>query len=310
MKKFLKKVKNGLIYIVIRTVVVFLSYMPEAFVRVFFSFIGRAAYYLAVKERKIAIKNLSMVFSGKSKKEIRRMAKKVFRDLALNFSEVLYIKRIGSGNLSGKFVVKGIEYAREAYEKNRGVIFLSGHVGCFEMLSVFLSASGFPMTVVGTKLYDRRLDRLLVRNRQSHKVRYVERGGNTMDVMRRLKKGECFGVLFDLDTRVPGVYADFFGRPAFTPAGTLRMAMRKNIPVIPVVIQRREDFRHNVTFLPEVIPDKTGNEIEDLVGFVNKCNSALESLIMQAPEQWIWMHDRWRSVPGENRREKDMAYRK
>ena len=237
-----------------------------------------------------------MVFGKKkSDKQIVKMVKRVFTELVKNFSEVLYIRDLTKENIDDHISVEGMEHATKALKEGKGIIFLSGHLGCFEIIPIYFAIKGFPITVVGTKLYDKRLDKLLVQNRSKFNIKYVERGKNTMDIIKALKKGEGFGVLFDLDTRTEGVFADFFGKEAFTPVGPMKLAEKFDVPIIPVVIQREKNYHHKITICQRVNINSTGDSEQDLQLMAAECNRIFEKLILQAPDQWIWIHDRWKT---------------
>ena len=112
-----------------------------------------------------------------------------------------------------------------------------------------------------------------------------------------LREGRMMGVLVDQDTNVEGVFADFLGRPAFTPSSAIKFAMKFNIPIIVSVAARLRGDKHHVFISPQIECADTGNFEDDLVATTQKVNGVISDYIRKFPEQWVWMHERWKTKP-------------
>ena len=135
---------------------------------------------------------------------------------------------------------------------------------------------------------------MIVQNRQTFSVEYIERGQDLRLLLKSLHAGSCFGVLCDLDTRVESRFIDFFGVPAKTPAGPFKLGAKFDIPLVPVFARRTSEGRQEVMISAELKTEGASLE-ERTVSAMRQYNRQLQSFIEQDPSQWIWMHDRWKS---------------
>jgi KDO2-lipid IV(A) lauroyltransferase len=110
-----------------------------------------------------------------------------------------------------------------------------------------------------------------------------------------MRQGKVMGVLIDQDTRVEGVFADFLGHPAFTPSSAVRFATKLGIPIFVSVTARLPDDKHHVYVSKELIPVNTGDHKADLAANIQKINDIIGEYIRKHPEQWVWMHERWKT---------------
>jgi KDO2-lipid IV(A) lauroyltransferase len=210
--------------------------------------------------------------------------------------DAVLIKRLLTKSPERIMRVEGLEIGQKALKRGKGVVFLTAHMGCFEMLSPRFSQLGFPTMVVGTSIYDPRIDALVAENRAHFNVEYIPREGDLRSIIRGLRHGKAFGVLCDLDTRVESLFIPFFGRPAKTPVAPFKLALRTGAAMIPIFAQRQPDGAQQVTLYPPIEPLAQDNEA-GLIEVMTTYNRILEDLIRRDPAQWIWMHNRWKSQP-------------
>lgn len=188
---------------------------------------------------------------------------------------------------------------RKAYERGKGLIVITAHVGCFEMLLHFFGHMGFSSFAIGSKLYDERLDRLVAELRSGEDIAYMHRKGSSRSIIRLLRQGKVFGVLVDQDTNVEGVFAHFLGRLAYTPSAPVRMALRFDIPMAVLTTFRREDNTHHVSVTGPIEVQKTDDFTGDTVRAVERINKIIGDAILRNPDQWVWMHRRWHHQPDQ-----------
>jgi KDO2-lipid IV(A) lauroyltransferase len=194
--------------------------------------------------------------------------------------------------------VENLEEFDKAYQKNKGVMAITGHIGNFELLAASIASKGYNISVVGRKLYDERLDRILVDYREKLGVKNISSDAGAKKVLKALNSGEALGVLIDQDTsRVRGIFVDFFGRKAKTPVGPLILALRAGSPIVPIAIIRKNNENHKIIITKAI--EKEKNEKENVVEITQECTKRLEDFIRQNPEQWVWMHERWKSQEDE-----------
>ncbi len=296
--KLLKHLKNEIQY---RTVL--------AFVRIFRLLPRRASiavarriaimfYWASGKHRRNTIRHLTIAFGHeKSDREIRRIARDVFGHFATAAVDTIRIPWFLSRGMDRYVKADNLEYLEEAAATGRGIILLTGHYGNWELLGAWLTWKKFPLRVIGSPLANPKLNRLMVETRNQAGYLHLERGKEIKTLIRTLKDGCPLGILMDQDTRVKGVFADFFGRKANTPVGPIVLARRFKVPVIPAFIHLEPDLTYRVEFFKPLAFADTGNSEQDLLVDVENCNRIYESVIRRHPEQWVWMHRRWKRRP-------------
>ncbi len=264
----------------------------------FFEKLGAAGFVLARDVREKMIRHLTIAFGDqKSPEEIRALARQSLVSLARNAVDAVRLPIYTWPDLQ-KFVrVEGIENLNRPLQAGRGVILVTGHIGSWEVLAATIAMQGYPLYVVGARLYDPRLNRLLLKMRASGRYRNIPRGGSTKKLLRILKEGKVLGILIDQDTRVAGAFVPFFGMDAYTPVGAAILALKTGAALVPVYIHSDSRHRHTIHILPEVVPQNTGDTRRDAVATTAKLTTILESFIRKVPTQWVWMHERWKTRP-------------
>jgi KDO2-lipid IV(A) lauroyltransferase len=295
-KPFRKRLKNWLIYQFIRGLIWTVRRMPRSWALWFFRQLGVWAFYLIRDAREKTIRHLRMAFGDQRREEeIRQLAKQVFHQLGMNAAEAMRMPNLIKAGLHKHIRFAGKENLDRAYGRGKGVICLTGHIGCWELFGAFI-ASHYPLKVVGAALYDPRLDAILLaeRNRAGYSSLPRDASG-TRQILRWLKQGGLFGILIDQDTRVDGEFVDFFGTPAYTPAGPVVLAERTGAPLVPMAIYMNEDGTHTVEVQSEIELQNTGDAKADRRANVAQCSKAIEAFIRAHPTQWVWMHERWKT---------------
>lgn len=285
-----------MIYIFVLCIIVFFRLVPRRLALVLLGGLGRILFVLIAKERRKALRNLRFIYNEYDEKQRRRIAENVFKNLGRNAVDVIKFQTKGAEKFFTSFAdASGWAHFEKAYGRGRGVVCLSGHVGAFELLHHFMAWKGYRICVTGTQIYDKRLNRLIVKNRLGENISYVERGEHSgKEILRHLRRGNLFGVLIDQDTNVDGVFAPFLGHTAWTPAAPVKLAMKTGAAVVPFVIRMGADRKHHITIEPEIDLRDTGDPAADLVENVTRCNNVISKWIMETPEQWVWMHKRWK----------------
>ena len=255
--------------------------------------IGWVVCHIAVKYRREAEDNLRSAFPGMKAAEIKRLRDDCFMNIGMNLIEFGLFSFRPQDFWMRRIRISGEENLRENLAAGRGVIILSGHIGNWELLGAYLSMIGYPINVVARRIYDRRLDALLVWIRGKSRVRTIYRSGrdNMKKMIRSVKKGEALGILVDQDTRVGGVFVDFFGKPAYTPTAVSQFARIRNSVVVPGFIVREKNLGHRVILMDPV--ECVGDEREQ----TQKHTEIIENIIREYPSQWVWMHKRWKKQP-------------
>ena len=295
LRQFRKKRRDDLLYALARVAVWLFRALPLSLGIRIGGLLGRVAYYLLPTERHRALKHLDIAFSAEmSRKERKRVAERCFENLGKNAVELANFPRLEK-DLNRWITLEGREFLDETLAKGRGIIWVTGHLGNWELMACYMAAQGYPFRVVAREIYDERLNRLLLGFRRDAAVRVILRDSPAAarQILKALKSGEVIGMLIDQDTRVKGVMADFFGRKANTPAGAAILARRRSIPVLAGFIHRVSDRSHRIVIHPPIEITQTDDVDRDIVANTERFNRVLEREIREDPEGWVWMHRRW-----------------
>ena len=260
--------------------------------------LGRCAFFVLPKYRRITVGNLTKVFGGeKSTGEIRRIALNVFENLGKSACELINFPKINKKNID-KFVrIEGLEIVDRSFARGKGTIILASHFGNWELTGLTFRVKGYPGVTLGRRIYFHKYDSFLNSLRRSHDVNVIYRDDSPKKMLKVLKENKILGVVADQDVdSIGGVFVNFFGTSAYTPSGPVALARASRAQIIPVFVIRK-DGRHLFKIEEPVELIDTGNKEADLVANTQKWSNVVESYIRQYPEQWVWMHRRWKTKP-------------
>ena len=293
-----KKLRDDFFYLLVLIFIKMLRLMPRRPALMAMRVLGHLVFLLAKAPRQRATENLSRVYgTEKSKREIKAIARAVFVHFATVAGDVVRIPIMVRSGINKLVSTQGTEHFDRAFEAGKGVLLTTCHFGNFELLGAWMAQNGYPMKVIGTALFDPRLDQILVEIRKSSGNSAITRGENTREIIRTLRKGEAVGMLIDQDTKSQGVFVNFFGKPAHTPSGLAVLARRLNVPIVPAFMYLKDDLSYHLECLPPLDLVKTAKEESDIVVNTQKISDAYEAMIRRYPEQWVWMHKRWKTQP-------------
>ncbi|OGC96346.1 MAG: hypothetical protein A2W25_08485 [candidate division Zixibacteria bacterium RBG_16_53_22] len=295
-----RKIKNDIIYGLLRGVMSIIESLPRDMALKFAGVLGEMAAIFDSKERHLAENNLRRAYGNAwDDEKIEMVARECFAQLARNAADVIRSQQWDESELADMVrEVVGFEHFETAYARGRGVVGVTGHIGNFELLAAwFSSVKRVRLSVIGRKLYDERLDELVIEHRERWGMENIP-SDSPKRVLEALRNGRMLGVLMDLDSsRVAGYFVPFFGHPAKTAAGAIAIGRRTGSPVVPMALFRRPDDYYKIVVLPAFDIPCTDNKEEDIIMALAQCNRALEELINIDPTQWAWIHNRWKSKP-------------
>jgi KDO2-lipid IV(A) lauroyltransferase len=257
--------------------------------------LGTLSYYLLPRERKRAHEHLTLIFNDRSHAWIARTARQCFVHLGKSMLETMLIS---AKRLPEITRFEGLENLEKAMEKGKGVIYVTGHIGNWE-LSGGVIASKFPLSVVAAPLEPEPLNDLVVGLRNRIGIRVILRGrpGASRELIRVFKENRILGILIDQDTDVEGAFVDFLGRLAWTPTAAASMAVKFGAPVVFGFAHRDRRNKHTVTIEGPLDLIHTGNLEQDIIANTALFNRKIGERILKEPGQWVWMHRRWRKQP-------------
>ncbi len=296
-----KEIKYTSLYYFIRFLIFTSNLMPRQMWLGFCGFLGKVAYTFSPKPRERAIIHLGLAFGrDKSPREIVELSKKMFMMLGKNAGDILRSLKVKTVSDLEKFLTThGLENYEKAHAKGKGVMFLTSHLGAFDLQITNMALRGLKPNIVGTALKDERLNELLWEYRNAFGAIAIERGKESVRLFKVLKSGGSIAILIDQDTKVKSRFVDFFGMKAATPIGATILALRTGAAVVPTFIYLDGNGQQQMHILPEIPLVVTGDEETDLIVNTQNFTNFTEKIVREHPEQWVWMHERWKTRPGE-----------
>lgn len=280
-----------------------IAYLPLAISYPLGAAVGQLLSFLDRRHRRVAQENLALAFGGsRTPQEIRRMTRAHFRSLGKTFVDICRLIRLRPADLKAMVEIDGGEVLQTI--KGRGVLFVTGHFGPWEYLPAAAThLAGEPLTVVARPMDNPYLDRFLNSVRRRWGSRVIEKREALKALLEALRQGGKVGILIDqYVARGEGAFVDFFGHPASTTTAPALVALRSGAAVIPVVILRQGVGRFRIVVGKEVAVPRTGGIREDVAALTAAMTKALEDLIRLRPEEWFWVHRRWKHlIPGGHR---------
>jgi len=272
--------------------------LPLRFMLTLAGFAGEAVFALLKKERQRTLDNLKRAFPEKTDAEIEKIGKAVFSNICKNGIEFISIRKLTTKTLDGWVKSEGAyEKIDRILEKGKGVIMLASHFGNWELISAYFTLRGYKGTVIARRIYFGKYDAFINRLRSYVGVGVIYRDDSPKKILRILKRNEMLGILADQDMdSVDGIFVDFFGRPAYTPKAPVAIALASKAPLVPCFMVR-EGSRHRLIVEDPMELEENGTREETIVFNTQKWSRIVESRIRRHPEQWVWMHKRWKTKP-------------
>jgi len=276
-----------------------LGILPRPLARAMGFGLAWVVYLLHARLRQVGMRNLALVFPEKSESERARILRGEFASLGRQLAEVCKFPAYTLENVEQVVVYDGLENYERAYARGKGVLFLTAHFGGWELSAFTHSLHGHWMHVVVRAMDNVYLDRLIRKYRTMHGNQIVEKDDFVRGLLAAMKAGEVVGILMDTNMTPPqGIFVDFFGIPACTASGLARIALRTDAAVVPTfTIWDQQLGKYRLRFDPAVELARTGELESDIHANTQKFTSMIEDYVRKYPEQWLWVHRRWKTRP-------------
>lgn len=293
-----RSIKRILVYIVVRAIAFFLFLLPISLAVFLGGRAGILLFYILPRYRKQAIENLRLAFGQeKTEAQIFDTAKRVFENLGKNAAEFANLPKINKNNIDKFVKVSGIEKIDKALDARKGIIVLSCHLGNWELSAVYVALKGYHSNAIVRPLRYERFDRLVNAMRSSKGLKLIPRDSSFKKIISLLKLNEIVGILPDQDIdSIDGVFVRFFGKDAYTPKGPVLLSLVSSAPIIPLFCIRKNNTHHLIIEDPIKL-EITSDREKDVLVNTQKWTDVVEKYIRQYPEQWVWMHKRWKTQP-------------
>ena len=276
-----------------------LGWLPRWVARGLGAGIGAVAYRLLGRLRRVGQRNLALAMPELSAERREEILKGVYRSLGWQLAEFARMERYTPENTRNWIRCEGLEHYLRAKAAGKGVLVMTGHLGAWELSSYYHSMMGHPMGMVIRRLDNRTLDKFVndIRCRYGNKV--LHKDDFARGLITAMRQGETVGILMDTNMTPPqGVFVEYFGMQACTAQGLARVALKTGAAVIPgFMVWEASEGRYVLRFGPEITIERSGNADADAVALTAACASEMEQWVRRYPEQWLWIHRRWKTRP-------------
>jgi KDO2-lipid IV(A) lauroyltransferase len=276
-----------------------LSRIPYRLLHAFGAMLGTLVWLLGIR-RKAVLDNLRLAFPEKTEAERREIARRTYRNLGLMIPDFVRVPFLRPEELERIFVYEGWERFQEAIARGKGVIACTGHFGNFEVLAAAHTLRGTPVTMISRQMGKSGANDLwrALRRRSGVEDLVVTKGSTLAAAVRAIKAGRFLGYVIDQNQPLRhAIFPTFFGVPAATAPTPAVLAMRSGAAVVFVLSWPLGDGRHKVVFEGPLEPPQTGDRERDALAFMQDLNDRLERYVRAHPEQWYWLHRRWKTRP-------------
>src|SRR6202167_6076309 len=291
--------RRRLEFILVWTLVKLLGLPPRGVARRIGALVGRIALLLPPRLRRAGDLNLRLAFPQKTATERRRILRKLYRNLGWLLAEFCQMPGYTAQQTQSFIRYEGLEHYLAARDEGKGVLILTGHLGAWELSSFYHSLMGYPMSIVIRRLDNPLVDNLVNHIRCLHGNQVLHKDDFARGLLGSMRRGETVGILMDTNMTPPqGAFVDFFGHPACTGSGMARVAMKTGAQVLPGFLLWEEATQQYVLRFgaPLVLPTSENGEAE-VLAHTALFTKVIEDYIRQYPDQWLWVHRRWKTRP-------------
>lgn len=289
-KRIIKRLRHFLEYVSIKLLSAVFMIIPLKLVYLIARMLGIFTYHVIRIRRDVTMENLRNSLGEKfSKKELEKIACEAYVNIGITFMEMLIVHRFKEHilemvDVSDSYILK------RNIEKGQGVIVVSCHFGSWELIGAAIAALSIPMTVVVKRLSNPYIDNMIYQLRTGFGNTIINYGASVKHIVRALRNNEVIGLISDQDAGREGIFVDFFGRKASTPRGAAQLALKYKAPIVVAMALRTGNGKYKSIFKKITV-----NENDTIEAVTQKYTTVMEDIIRQYPEQYFWMHRRWKT---------------
>jgi len=276
-----------------------LGWLPRPVSRLLVRILTWSCYLGLTRLRRVGERNLELALPQLSSKARKKILRQLFRNLGWQLVEFCRLPRYTAENTRDWIRTEGLEHYLAAQARGRGVLVLTGHLGAWELSGFYHSLMGHRMGVVIRRLDNRLLDEYVNSMRSLHGNNMLHKDDFARGLLHAMSAGETVGILMDTNMTPPqGVFVRFFGITACTASGLARVALKTGAAVVPgVMVWEPGERKYVLHFGPELEFPESGDQEADILVATQQCNDVLEAWIRRYPDQWLWIHRRWKTRP-------------
>ena len=285
-------------YLVARSLLVIFGWLPLRLALFVGSTMGRGSYYFSGRLRRTGRRNLELAFPESTEKERRRLLRGCFENLGRLLGVFSHFKD-DPERLLELVDQDGLEQLEIARKSDRGTILFTGHVGAWELSSFALSLFGCPLSFLVRRIDNPKIETMVQEQRERLGNRTIDKRSAAREMLQILQGGGTLGILVDLNTLDrEGIFVDFFGVPASTTFMLAKLALRTDAAVLPVFAPWDSKRRRFVLKIDEPLTiARSGDDENDVQQLTQLFTSVVEKYVRRYPDQWLWIHRRWKTRP-------------
>jgi KDO2-lipid IV(A) lauroyltransferase len=276
-----------------------LGLAPRGVARLLAGMLALLVYGLMGRLRRVGVRNLEMALPELPAKARKKILRGVYRHLGWQLVEFCRMARYTPENTRDWLRTEGLEHYLAARDRGKGVLIVTGHLGAWELSSFYHSLMGHPMGMVIRRLDNRRLDAFVNSIRCLHGNTVLHKDDFGRGLLTAMHVGGTVGILMDTNMTPPqGAFVRFFGMEACTATGLAHVARKTGAAVLPgFMVWEPAEQRYVLRFGPEIEIPRTDDVAADIVAGTQLCTSAIEAWVRRYPDQWLWIHRRWKTRP-------------
>jgi KDO2-lipid IV(A) lauroyltransferase len=282
-----------------RALLVIFGWLPLRVALSVGSLLGSGAYYFSRRLRRTGRRNLELAFPELREEERRRLLRGCFASLGRLLGVFSQFATANRETLESLIEFEGLEHIEAARARGRGVILFTGHVGAWELTSFALSLFGHPLSFLVRRIDNPKIEKLVDRLRERLGNRTIDKRSAAREMLQTLQGGGTLGILVDLNTLDrEGIFVDFFGVAASTTFMLAKLALRTDAAVLPVFAPWDPKRRRFLLKIDEPLSvERTGNDEDDVRRLTQLFTDVVERYVRRYPDQWLWIHRRWKTRP-------------
>jgi KDO2-lipid IV(A) lauroyltransferase len=294
MHKTLRYQSEYLLFLLLST---FIRILPLPLALLLGRSLGTLIYFAQPRRRRKALVNLCLAFPEKSEEECQGLLRENFRQLGLTGIEMLRLDLYRHPQtVKNSFEVSGIEEVQQALALKKGCFLLTGHIGFWEAGCILLPLHGIPTDLIYKQMKNPYVEKRILALREATGTRAIEKKRAARKILRSLGDNRAVAVLIDQRvSRREGVVVNFFNRPVNATPIIALMAIKQGTPIVPAFSRRLPDHRYEIAFAPMItFPQEENPTAETVIAATQLLTDQIEAAVRRSPEQWFWVHDRWR----------------
>ena len=300
MKRKRSKISDFVQYIGLKTLVAVIRLIPLHIGVLVLKSLAYLFYLFDKKQRKIAYENLRNAYGDElSDIQIRKIIRSNYLHFVLVWFDFVKFPRIvNTSNWQNYFQVEGLEFGRKALKEGKGIIFVTGHVGNWEVLGCAFDFFLHPLHSIAKHLKNPFVDRFLTRLREEGRQKIIFTENASREIIRVLRNNKLLGILVDQNARENNIFVDFFGQKAATTRSVATISLKMGAPIIMSFLRRTDKkYKFKITLSKPIQIERTGNLEKDILSLTQRYTTIIESRISEHPHEWLWMHRRWKTKP-------------